>query len=301
MDKLNSGVWPTMITPYTEDKQIDWRTLDQLIEWYIASGVSGLFAVCLSSEILHLTEDERIKLATHTVNRVNGRIQVVSGCLLADNNTDRIKQVYETRVDAVIFLANQIFQKNQDKSKSQRIFDDIISAVDDIPLGIYESPLPYHKILSSDELKIINSSNRLYFMKDTSCDIDKIEKKLEITTNTNCRFFNANTPTLLESLKLGADGYSGIGANFYPELYVWMYNNYLTEPILAEELSDFLRIADFLIGNKYPVSAKIFQKINGIDFSSICRSADHILTNAEISSLESLHRVVKNWHSKLKI
>ena len=85
MNNLNTGVWPTMLTPYTSDNQIDWKSLDELIEWYIASGVSGLFAVCLSSEIFHLTEIERIKLASHIVKRVNQRVQIVSGVLLSDN------------------------------------------------------------------------------------------------------------------------------------------------------------------------------------------------------------------------
>ena len=139
-------------------------------------------------------------------------------------------------------------------------------------------------------------------MKDTSCDIDAIKKKLVAIANTNCNFFNANTPTLLESLKLGAAGYSGIGANFYPELYVWLCKNYKSQPALAEELSDFLRIGRF----PYKVTStlcqvKFFKKINGIDFKTICRSSDQKLTNAEISSLESLKRVIKTWHIKLSI
>lgn len=36
----------------------------ELIEWYIACGCTGLFAVCQSSEMYHLTNEERIALAT---------------------------------------------------------------------------------------------------------------------------------------------------------------------------------------------------------------------------------------------
>jgi 4-hydroxy-tetrahydrodipicolinate synthase len=301
MDKLNTGVWPTMITPYTEDNQIDWEKLDKLIDWYIASGVSGLFAVCLSSEIFHLTEIERLKLADYIVKRVNGRIQIVSGILLSDNTSESIKHIFDTGVNAVVFLAGQLFLQTEDNEASFHKIEKILSNTDNIPLGIYESPLPYHKILSASELKKLVFSNRFYFMKDTSCDINIIEQKLEVSKNTNCSFFNANTPTLLDSLKLGASGYSGIAANFYPELYVWLCKNHKKENKLAEELSDFLRIIDPLIHTKYPVSAKVYQKINGINIAPISRSSDHKLINAEISSLESLNRIINNWHHKLNI
>ena len=301
MKEFNSGVWPTMITPYTDANKIDWKSLDELVEWYIAAGVSGLFAVCLSSEIFHLSEEERVKLSSHILKRVDGRIKVISGIIPSNNYADKIKHLYETGLEAVIFLANQIFPENQDYDKSLAELNNILSKTNDIPLGIYESPLPYHKILTPQELENLASTGRFHFMKDTSCDIDAIKKKLVAIANTNCNFFNANTPTLLESLKLGAAGYSGIATNFYPELYVWLCENYKTQPALAEELSDFLRIADSLISNKYPLSGKVFQKINGIDFKTICRSSDQILTNAEISSLESLKRVLKTWHKKLSI
>ena len=31
-----------------------------MVEWYIACGCTGLFAVCLSSEMYNLTDDERL-------------------------------------------------------------------------------------------------------------------------------------------------------------------------------------------------------------------------------------------------
>ena len=72
------GVWPVMITAFTRNKQIDWDGMDRLTDWYIDSGIAGLFAVCGSSEMRELTSEERLALATRVVKRVNGRIQVVA-------------------------------------------------------------------------------------------------------------------------------------------------------------------------------------------------------------------------------
>jgi 4-hydroxy-tetrahydrodipicolinate synthase len=45
-----------------------------MIEWYIASGCTGLFAVCQSSEMYFMTNEERLALATHVVGKAAGRV-----------------------------------------------------------------------------------------------------------------------------------------------------------------------------------------------------------------------------------
>ena len=47
-----------------------WRSLLLVAEWYIASGCSGLFAVCQSSEMYFLTEEERLELAEFVATEV---------------------------------------------------------------------------------------------------------------------------------------------------------------------------------------------------------------------------------------
>ena len=75
MRSFPDGVWPTMITPFhsNKEKSIDWEGLDSkgspmriflkkismhvsivLTEWYIKSGVAGIFSVCLSSEMFQV-------------------------------------------------------------------------------------------------------------------------------------------------------------------------------------------------------------------------------------------------------
>ena len=51
-----------------------WRSLLLDTEWYIASGCSGLFAVCQSSEMYFLTEEERLELAEFVATEVAVRL-----------------------------------------------------------------------------------------------------------------------------------------------------------------------------------------------------------------------------------
>ena len=56
---IAGGVWPVMITPFTEDKKIDYDAVLRIIEWYDKNGVDGIFAVCQSSEMFEHDEHHR--------------------------------------------------------------------------------------------------------------------------------------------------------------------------------------------------------------------------------------------------
>ena len=57
MRSFNRGVYPVMLTPFTEDDQVDYESLGRLVDWYIEKGVDGLFADCQSSEMFFLSLD----------------------------------------------------------------------------------------------------------------------------------------------------------------------------------------------------------------------------------------------------
>lgn len=69
--QLPNGAWVTQITPFKQaTNEIDWETLDHLIEWEIESKIAGIFTVCQSSEMYVLADAERIALAKHVVQKV---------------------------------------------------------------------------------------------------------------------------------------------------------------------------------------------------------------------------------------
>ena len=38
---INPGVWPVMITPWTEDNKPDFKAIKQLCDWYVEKGCTG--------------------------------------------------------------------------------------------------------------------------------------------------------------------------------------------------------------------------------------------------------------------
>jgi 4-hydroxy-tetrahydrodipicolinate synthase len=278
-DKFPEGVWPTMITPFNENNKIDFPTLQIMIDWYINQGVSGLFAVCQSSEMFKMSLEERIALAASTIDMVKKRIPVIASGHISDSLDDQIHEanrIIDTGIDAFVFVSNRFAGKDDSDEVFFGNLKTVLSHIPlDIPLGLYECPYPYKRLLGPELLHQIASTGRFYFLKDTSCSVSSIIDKLQSIKGTQLKLYNANTATLLSTLQIGAVGYSGIMANVHPDLYVWLCNNWSSKPELAEKIHWFLTTASVFENQLYPVNAKYYQQLEGIPIKLDCRLTDH--------------------------
>mmetsp|Transcript_21479 Transcript_21479/g.52204 ORF Transcript_21479/g.52204 Transcript_21479/m.52204 type:complete len:323 (+) Transcript_21479:30-998(+) len=257
---LPKGVFPTMITPFTDEGAVDWPVLQGLVEWYIAAGCSGLFAVCLSSEMYDLTDDERIELARAVKKYARDRVPVVAtgtfGGPLEDQAAFMTKMAAE--VDAVVIITSLVAEEAADAATWKANCEKLLSLTEG-PLGFYECPVPYKRVLTPEELKWAAGTGRFLFHKDTCCDTAQITAKLDAIRDlpTPFRFYNANVETLAFSNGLGGAGFSGISANFYPFLHARLCAE---DPPLSEKdsarLQRFVSLAEATVCDLYPKSAK---------------------------------------------
>ncbi len=295
-----SGVWPVMLTPFTEDNRIDDESLKRLVDWYIRAGVDGLFAVCQSSEMFFLSLEERVHLTEAVIRAAAGRVPVIASGQVSDLLEEQVREVNAVAAcgpAAVILITNRFAAQNESDeiwfSNLQKLLDRLDPS---IPLGFYECPYPYKRVLSPKLLGRAAATGRFYLMKDTCCDAALIREKLQAIKGTPLRLYNANTATLLDSLQNGAAGYSGVMANFHPELYVWLCRNLRKDPVQAALVSDFLTIASFIEHKPYPVNAKYHQQLIG-NFSSLYTrtrsAADLDETNrSEVRQLKELSDMI---------
>jgi len=292
-----------MLTPFKSDLSIDWPAYDRLVDWYIASGASGLFAVCLSSEMFLLSEDERLLLAKRAVARARGRVPVIAAGAFGDRDeivAAFVKRLMATGISAAICLTNQFCTEFESAERWQKAADRILAAIDpSVPLGLYECPQPYPRLLTPAQTEWAARQGRFRFLKDTSCSMQVIRSRIGALRGTGMRLFNANTPTLLDSLHAGARGYSGIAANYMPKLYSWLCANFAAEPATAERLHRFLSVADPLVGARYPASAKTFLHLGKFKISPKCRLANPAFSEEDILVLTSLRDEAVAWHREL--
>ena len=270
------GVWPVMLTPFTNENEVDYPALLALTEWYIEQGARGLFAVTQSSEMFFLSLEERIRIASFVKKQAAGRVPVIaSGHISGDMELQKkeVRKLAETGVDAVILVTNRLAgQQEPDEVWITRMKELLKDIPSELRLGLYECPYPYKRILSDSATEWCADSGRFYFLKDTSCDMHSINRKLTICRGSNLKLYNANTTTLLSSLYNGAAGYSGVMANMQCRLYEKLTRDYEKEDM--HTLSDILSLCALIERQWYPANAKYYLQQEGLPIEVTCRVQD---------------------------
>lgn len=296
--EFKDGVWPVVLTPFREDGKIDFPAYRALLEYYIANGVTGLFAVCLSSELYELTAAERLELAREAVAVAAGRVPVVTCGCLGNSEAEKLQSVFDMAacgVDAVVIPACLLVPQEADDAAFREAFGRLLAATAEIRLGLYECPVPYHRLVAPALLGELArmAKGRLAFLKDTCCDAAVIAEKLAACAGTGLKLYNANLTTCLESLELGAAGYSGTSANFYPGLLSEECACFRGDPARARELQDFFNLVQRHVEFKYPRSAKLFLKECGVPMTDFCRVACDRLSGEQLIQLKTFHSHVE--------
>jgi 4-hydroxy-tetrahydrodipicolinate synthase len=273
------GIIPVMLTPFTDDGQIDYAGLERLIGWYLAHGADALFAVCQSSEMQFLTLQERVALSRFVVRTVNGRVPVVTSGHISDDiqtQVDELTAMSQTGADALILVTNHLDPKRQGSEPFKATLSTLLDRLPrDIPLGLYECPAPYRRLLTDDEVTFCAQSDRFILLKDVSCDLSTVKRRLTLTDGTPLRILNANAAIAWDAMKAGAPGFNGVFANIHPDLYKWLYTASARHPKFAHELATFLVLAAVSETLGYPALAKIYHQRIGTFDSIRCRVIDY--------------------------
>lgn len=258
MQRNYQGLWPVMITPFTREGAIDYASLERLIAWYEGHGAAGLFAACQSSEIFSLSLAERKALVAFV--KAHAHVPVIASGHVSDSMAGQIEELtamHRAGADALILITNRLCPPGRmAESLIPHMQAMLAQLPKDVPLGFYECPHPYKRLLTLEELAWCAASGRFAFMKDTCCDMAEIRRRIAVLRGSGLQLFNANTATLLDSLQAGAAGFSGVMMNFHMDLYDWLWHNWQQQPERARQVQDFLTVFAQIERQYYPVNAK---------------------------------------------
>ena len=299
--KISHGIYPTMLVAYTPEGQIDYPAMEELIEWYIKEGVHGIFALCQSTEIVYLSLEERLQLGKFVMEKVNGRVPVVMSGMTADTLEGQIeeaKQIARLKPDALVLLSNRI-DDDENYTLTEKIKIILSELPKDIPLGIYEIPVPYKRLITDEELEFMAKSGRFAFIKDTCCDVEIMRRRAKIVGDLDFKLFNANAATILDTIRFGYAGFSGIMANIHPALYVWLYEN-KNHP-LADRIIHYIAMTSVIEARCYPIIAKRYlREYEGLPITDVCRSAKDLNVPAVAYELRAVRELTREAHEIIK-
>lgn len=268
----------TMITPYKADGSLDLYTAERYVDWYYENRLDGIFAVCQSSEIFHLSLEERVMLNRCVYKRakqLDSRLKVVSSGHISQDPRAQAKElnaIYRSGTDVLILITNRLDPENQGDDVFIENAERLIAALpSEAMLGLYECPYPYKRLVTPKILNWCLSTGRFRYIKDTCCNTELMAERSRLLASSDFKLLNANCQTLLESMQNGADGYCGIMCNFHPRLYAWLVKGFKAPN--AEAVQALLGSLGFTEGGlPYPLTAKYHMGLCGIPTEIISRN-----------------------------
>jgi 4-hydroxy-tetrahydrodipicolinate synthase len=93
-----NGVYIISVTPFTDQGDIDWASVDTLVEFYIAKGVSGVTILGMMGEAHKLAETESAAFAKYFIERMAGRVPVIVG--VSNAGVDSLVHLSKAVMDA---------------------------------------------------------------------------------------------------------------------------------------------------------------------------------------------------------
>ena len=280
------GIYSLMLTPYFEDRTIDYATYEKYTEWQVSQGVDHLFAVCGSSEMTKLTLEERLKLATLTAKH-KGNTTIVATANIEDTlegNIEEIKKMEQTGVDGLV-LTTKGLGDDDDK-----IVDYITKLLDvaTLPVFLYEFPGFRPHLMSGKAYGELAKTGKIWGIKDTTSTFEGIKDKID--NKYDSTIIQANMPFLWDSYVAGARGVmatpTSCGGAFFQRFHEAFVSG---DMALAEQRYNEIILLDNAIDSGFNASAKELIRLQGVDTFNWYTRHDHNLSSARLRSLKSFH------------
>ncbi|MDG5759085.1 4-hydroxy-tetrahydrodipicolinate synthase [Natronococcus sp. A-GB1] len=210
-----SGVFPAMCTPFDEDEQIDFETLQTDAQRLEEAGVDGLVPVGSTGESATLTHDEHIEVVEAVIDAVDD-VPVIAGS--GSNNTREALELSERSADAGadgLLLISPYYNKPEQQGFVDH-YETIADAVD-LPQIVYNVPSRTGQNIEPDAAVELASHENIAGYKAASGDLGQIGEVVERTRDDDFAVLSGDDALTLPVLSVGGTGTISVSANIEPE------------------------------------------------------------------------------------
>lgn len=211
------GTGVAIITPFNEDKSIDFESLERIIEYNITGGVNYLVVLGTTGETATLSEKEQEEVATFIYTKTNGRVPLVIGA--GGNNTDsqleRIKNnKYLANYDALL-VATPYYNKPNQEGLYQHYKK--IATHTNKAIVLYNIPSRTGCNMTDETtLRLAHDFTNIIAIKEASGDLQQVNK-IYNNKPTHFEIISGDDALTLPLMAIGAIGVISVLANAFPE------------------------------------------------------------------------------------
>jgi 4-hydroxy-tetrahydrodipicolinate synthase len=213
-----------MITPLTDTDVLDVKGVDNLVEYLIAGGVSGIFVLGTTGEAQHLSTSVKAGLVKRTCASVNGRVPVLVG--ITDTSVYESIKLAEiaaaSKATALVAAPPYYFALGQPELVE---YYELLADRSPLPLYLYNMPSHTKTMIEPDTVMALSKHKNIAGLKDSSSNGVYFSKLLTLfKDDPGFGLFIGPEEMMASAVLMGACGGVSGGANVYPEIFVDVYN-----------------------------------------------------------------------------
>ena len=210
------GSLVALVTPMEEGGEVDYESLEKLIDWHINQGTNGIVSVGTTGESATLDVDEHLEVIKHTVEHVNSRVPVIAGTG-ANSTSEALELTQESKQNGADFalIVTPYYNKPTQKGLISH-YTKLANEVD-IPQILYNVPSRTACDILPETVKILSTHNNIVGIKEAVDSKERIDDLISISSNNqNFQLFSGDDPSFIKMIQKGGDGVISVAANVVP-------------------------------------------------------------------------------------
>ena len=216
------GVHVPVVTPMTDNNEVDYDTLGKFAEYLIDSGVHALTPLGSTGEFYALTPDERHDVLKGTIEAAGGRVPVLAGTN-ASSTQDVVfysRQAEKLGASGILLAPPYYSLPRLDELYEHfRVVNDAIG----IPIMLYNYPARTGADITPDFVERLTALKNVQYIKESTGEVTRVSELIQRFEGRIGVFCGCDTISL-ESFVLGAVGWVGGIANVLPKTHVKLYD-----------------------------------------------------------------------------
>ncbi|WMJ81087.1 4-hydroxy-tetrahydrodipicolinate synthase [Clostridium sp. MB40-C1] len=212
---LFKGSGVAIITPFNEENKVNFKKLEEILEWHVKSGTDAIIICGTTGEASTMSESERKETIKFTVDVINKRIPVIAGT--GSNNTlaavSMSKWAESIGVDGLLVIT-PYYNKTTQKGIVEHF--KVIDSNVNIPIIVYNVPGRTGLNLAPKTLLKLTELKNIVGVKEASGDLSQVAE-MKALCGDKIDIYSGNDDQIIPVLSLGGAGVISVAANIFPK------------------------------------------------------------------------------------
>ena len=263
MENIFKGVGVAIVTPFNDDKSIDYDGLKKLVQLQINGGTDYIVVQGTTGESPNLSQEEKKTVLQTVLDENQGRLKIVYG--IGGNNTMAVGELLKHVPQGVdgILSVSPYYNKPTQKGIIEHF--KYVASCTDLPIILYNVPGRTSSNMSVDTTLELAKISNIVAIKEASGNIEQIMDLLRLKPE-GFGIISGDDPITFPLLTMGADGVISVVANAFPEafsemVHAGMKGDYIKAKIIH---FDLIPITKYFFEEGNPAGVKVALKARNI-------------------------------------